>query len=166
MKLRSATLSDLPRIWQIIRQAKAQMVREGKHQWDENYPLEEHLRADILHEAAYVLTDEEVIIAYGAIVFDGEPAYLDIEGKWLSKQPYVVLHRLAVADEAKRRGVAVRFMQEVELLALSKGIHSFKVDTNYDNFYMQKVLQKCGFAYCGIIHYPRGNRWGYEKIIE
>lgn len=165
MNLRLATLADLPRIWEMILQAKAQMYREGKQQWDESYPLEEHMRIDIEKQYAYVLQENGAVIAYAAVVFDGEPAYDAIDGQWLSKQPYVVVHRVAVADEAKRRGVAVRLMQEVEKLAFSKGLHSFKVDTNYDNFYMQKVLQKCGFTYCGIIHYPRGDRWGYEKTF-
>ena len=164
MKLRLATNIDLPRMWEIILQAKSQMYRESKQQWDETYPLPEHLQADIDKGYAHVLEEDGKVIAYGAIVFDGEPAYDHIEGEWLSIQPYVVLHRLAVADEAKRKGVAVRFMQEIMNMALSKGIHSFKVDTNFDNFYMHKVLAKCGFVYCGIIHYPKGDRWGYEWI--
>ena len=165
MKLRPATITDLPRMWEIILQAKAQMYRENKQQWDESYPLPEHLQADIDKGYAHVLEEEGKVIAYGAIAFDGEPAYDSIEGDWLSIQSYVVLHRLAVADEAKRKGVAVRFFQEVKNLALSQGIHSFKVDTNFDNVYMHKVLEKCEFSYCGEIHYPRGDRWGYELIF-
>ena len=165
MKLRPATITDLPRMWEMILQAKAQMYRENKQQWDESYPLPEHLQADIDKGYAHVLEEEGTVIAYGAIAFDGEPAYDSIEGDWLSIQSYVVLHRLAVADEAKRKGVAVRFFQEVKHLGLLQGIHSFKVDTNFDNVYMHKVLTKCGFSYCGEIHYPRGDRWGYELIF-
>ena len=101
MKLRLASTDDLPVIWQIILQAKAQMYRENKQQWDESYPLPDHLQSDIDRGHAHVLEDEGKVIAYGAIAFDGEPAYDAIEGEWLSVQPYVVLHRLAVADEAK-----------------------------------------------------------------
>ena len=46
------------------------------------------------------------VIAYGAVVFDGEPAYDAIEGAWLTDGEYVVLHRMAVADGEKGRGVA------------------------------------------------------------
>ena len=166
MKLRLASTDDLPVIWQIILQAKAQMYRENKQQWDESYPLPDHLQSDIDRGYAHVLEDEGKVIAYGAIAFDGEPAYDAIEGEWLSVQPYVVLHRLAVADEAKRKGVAVRFIHEISKLALAKNIHSFKVDTNYDNVYMQKALRKCNFVYCGVIHYPRGDRWGYELLLS
>lgn len=49
-----------------------------------------------------VRTAEPRVIAYAAVVYDGEPAYDAIEGRWLTAGPYVVVHRLAVADEAKK----------------------------------------------------------------
>ena len=40
-------------------------------------------------------------------MFTGEPSYAVIQGKWLSEQPYVVLHRLAVSGEARGGGVGI-----------------------------------------------------------
>lgn len=165
-KFRKATINDAARIWQLMQQAKAQMYREGKQQWDESYPLPGHIEADIARGYAHVLCRKDVVVAYGAVAFDGEPAYDVIEGQWLSVQPYVVVHRLAVADEVKRQGVATRFMQEVERLAVAQGVHSFKVDTNYDNFYMQRMMKTLGFTHCGTVKYPRGERMGYEKELK
>ena len=114
-RLRPAMMDEIPVIWEIILQAKAQMYREGKHQWDENYPTVLILENDVRKGWGYVLVpsdDDSDIIAYGAVVFDGEPAYSGLQdGQWLSGQPYVVLHRLAVADRWKRQGMAVRYMQ-------------------------------------------------------
>ncbi len=171
--LRPATMEEVPAIWEIILQAKAQMYREGKHQWDENYPTVPILENDVRRGWGYVLVPDNCstqpepdIIAYGAVVFDGEPAYDGLrDGKWLSGQPYVVLHRLAVADSWKRQGMAVRYMQAVCDLAISRGIRSFKVDTNYDNFYMQRVFSRLGFTYCGRIRYEAGERMAYEKLL-
>ena len=129
-RLRPAAMDEIPVIWEIILQAKAQMYREGKHQWDENYPTVPILEHDVRRGWGYVLvpekntsdqnvydeaapffndhtgtdsgTSRQDIIAYGAVVFDGEPAYSGLwDGQWLSEQPYVVLHRLAVADRWK-----------------------------------------------------------------
>lgn len=190
--LRPAAQNEIPAAWQIILQAKAQMYREGKHQWDERYPTVAVLENDVRRGWGYVLVkgptaDNNVvnfeefnfnnnvfnsdckdidIIAYGAVIFDGEPAYDRLkDGRWLSIQPYVVLHRLAVADSWKRQGMAARYMQAVSSLAASKGIRSFKVDTNYDNFYMQKVFARLGFRYCGHIQYESGERMAYEKLL-
>ena len=160
-RLRKAAAEEVPAIWEIILQAKAQMYREGKHQWDENYPTVPIFVPDNCRTQP-----EPDIIAYGAVVFDGEPAYDGLrDGKWLSGQPYVVLHRLAVADSWKRQGMAVRYMQAVCDLAISRGIRSFKVDTNYDNFYMQRVFSRLGFTYCGRIRYEAGERMAYEKLL-
>ena len=168
-RLRPATMEEIPVIWEIILQAKAQMYREGKHQWDENYPTVPILENDVRRGWGYVLVpsdDDSDIIAYGAVVFDGESAYSGLQdGQWLSGQPYVVLHRLAVADRWKRQGMAVRYMQAVCDLALSRDIRSFKVDTNYDNFYMQRVFSRLGFTYCGRIRYDAGERMAYEKRL-
>lgn len=162
---RPAITDDLDRIWEIILQAKQQMYREKKHQWDESYPSRQIIMDDINRHYGYVLCVNDVVIAYAAVIFDGEPAYNHIEGEWLSNEKYVVVHRLAVADEMKQKGIARLFFDKTENLAKQKGLKSFKVDTNYDNFYMQKLLNKCGFTLCGNIFYEKGSRMAYEKII-
>lgn len=163
--LKQATIDDFTLIWEIILQAKAQMYKEGRQQWDESYPTHNHILTDIHNGYAYVLCNGQKIIAYAAIVFDGEPTYQSIQGKWLSNLPYVVVHRLAVSDEMKHCGIATLFMKEVEKLSIEKGVYSFKVDTNFDNFGMQKVLEKCGFIYCGEIIFQGGARIAYEKLL-
>lgn len=165
LSFRKATNDDSARIWEIILQAKMQMLQQHKQQWDETYPLPEHIAKDIENGYAYVLCNESKVIAYAAVSLDGEPAYNSIQGKWLSEQPYVVVHRLAVADEMKQKGIASLFMQKVEALCQKHNIHSFKVDTNFDNLYMQKLLGRLAFSYCGEIVYGRGKRMAYEKLI-
>ena len=167
---RPAGMADMGRIMEIIGQAKAQMKREGRDQWDENYPAERDISGDILSSSGYVLVSGELPVAYGAAVFSGEPAYSAIRGKWLSDLDYVVLHRLAVADEVKGRGVATVFMRKVEELAACRGIRSFKVDTRYDNIPMLKVFTRLGFSYCGEVRYGHGSclaeRSGFEPEIR
>lgn len=163
---RKAVVHDIGRIMQIIDQAKEQMQREGSDQWNRNYPIEADIAGDISRSDGYVLqTSDGIIIAYGAAVFTGEPAYSGIRGKWLSDSRYVVLHRLAVADEVKGKGVAYVFIQEVESLAAGKGVRSFRIDTRNDNVRMLRVISRLGFTYCGEIYYLHGSRMAFEKFI-
>jgi GNAT superfamily N-acetyltransferase len=162
---RKAELTDVERIWQIILQAKEQMRLMNSRQWQDGYPAIENIIGDIENGYGYVLCRESGVIAYGAIIFDGEPAYENIQGKWLTNQPYVVAHRLAVADEVKNRGIATLFMQKTEDLSRKKGLHSFRVDTNFDNLYMQKILFDLDFTYCGEIFYDKNSRRAYEKRL-
>lgn len=162
---RKAVESDIDGIMTIIGQAVSQMRREGKNQWDDNYPQRRHIADDIARGCGYVMCSGEGLAAYGAVMFSGEPAYAGIRGRWLSEVPYVVLHRLAVAEGMKGRGVGSRFMAEVERLAAERGVRSFKVDTNHDNTRMRSLLGKLGFTYCGDISYEHGDRMAYEKLL-
>lgn len=164
---RKALISDADRIWQIILQAKEQMRLLGSQQWQDGYPLPQDIARDIERDYGYVLCDGDRVIAYGAVIFNGESAYAGItEGTWLNDEPYIVVHRLAVADEAKQRGVATRFMREAEELSRSRGVFNFRVDTNFDNYYMHKMLARLGFEYCGKIKYERGERLAYQKEMK
>ncbi len=165
MLFRKATPADIERIWQIILQAKEQMRLRNSLQWQDGYPAVENIRHDINQAYGYVLCFNNHIIAYAAVTFDGEPAYNTIQGKWLTTPPYVVVHRLAVADEMKKQGIGTYFMQQVEELSRKNNIHSFRVDTNFDNYYMQKILAKLDFHYCGEIKYEHGVRMAYDKTL-
>ncbi len=165
MLFRKAETTDTKRIWQIILQAKERMRLRGSRQWQDGYPTLGNITGDIEKGYGYVLCRDNRVIAYAAVVFDGEPAYNSIKGNWLSNQPYVVVHRLAVADEITQQGIASLFMEKVEELSRRNKIFSFRVDTNFDNQYMQKVLTKLKFTYCGEIVYESGYRMAYEKIL-
>lgn len=165
MIFRLATLEDLPQIMPMFEDAVARMLREGKQQWDETYPCLPHILDDIMAGKGYVMTDGMDVVAYGAVVFSGEPAYDELEGEWLTDGDYVVIHRIVVAQKSQGSGVATLFFEAVERLAAEKGIGSFRIDTNFDNFPMLHLMDKCGFEYCGEVSYERGRRKAFEKLI-
>lgn len=162
---REARLQDVPVIGRILDDAVARMLAEGKKQWNENYPNEIHVLADLSRHVGFVLELNGRVVAYGAVVFTGEPAYDNLRGEWLTDDEYVVLHRMAVAADSQCRGVARRFFAAVENLAVSKGICSFRVDTNYDNGRMLRLLGSLGFEYCGKVNYESGERMAFEKRL-
>ena len=168
---RQAQSCETDRIMQIIRQAQARMHAAGSRQWQDGYPAPGHISADIGRNRGYVLCKPGVegplsVIAYGAVVFDSEPAYDAIDGQWLTDEPYVLVHRIAVVDGERGRGVAAEFMRRTEALAREWGVGSFRVDTNFDNRYMLRMLERLGFAYCGKIVYGSGERLAFEKPFE
>jgi N-acetylglutamate synthase-like GNAT family acetyltransferase len=163
---RQAEEKDIPAIWKIILQAKEQMRKAGSQQWQDGYPNMEIIQKDIARNSGFVLCHKSEVIAYGSIIRDGEPSYKELKGHWLSDIPYIVVHRLAVADEMKHQGVATYFFRQAEQFALSLQIRSFRVDTNFDNRYMLHLLEKLEFTYCGEVSYgERGDRLAYEKLL-
>ncbi len=166
MLFRKAKATDLPGIMKIIDYAVERMLSEGKQQWDETYPTAIHIIHDINHGRGYVIETEGKIAAYGAVCFDGEPAYMHIDGEWRTdSEQYVVVHRLAVAQNYRERGFGKKYLKCVEYLAAEKGSGSFRIDTNHDNSTMLRLLENSGFEYCGIIKYESGERMAFEKLI-
>lgn len=162
---RHAVHSDEERVMQIIRESTAILNKAGNFQWNENYPTVNDIRSDMDTGIGIVAEMDGKIVAYGAVDFDSEPAYDNIKGQWLSVQPYVVLHRLAVAPETRGLGIAKKFFQETERIGREKGLKSFKVDTNYNNPIMLSILQKLGFTYCGEVFFEGDYRKAFEKLI-
>lgn len=166
LNLRQATLIDMDRIWEILEQAISKRKNEGSTQWQDGYPNKNVVRDDIQKGFGYVINDpNNEIFGYVAIATDGEPAYDQLVGNWLSNQPYLVIHRLAIAQDITIKGVGTWLMKESEKLALSKDIHSIKVDTNFDNIPMLRIFEKLGYQYCGEVFYEDGARKAFEKIF-
>ena len=102
---------------------------------------------------------------YNAIIFDKEPAYEDIEGEWLTNGNYGVVHRVAVSKLAKGKGIATKLFKNIEGLCLEKNIHSIKVDTNFDNVPMLKILERLEYTYCGEVYFRGAARKAFEKKL-
>lgn len=165
MIFRKVTEGDVESVMSIIRDAQAQMKRLGSQQWQNGYPAKEDVLCDIARSCGYVMCDGDTLVAYSAVVFDGEQAYDHIEGRWSSDEPYVVVHRLAVAELYKQQGMATEFMRRVEHLSLEHGVTNFRIDTNFDNGYMLRMLERLGFSYRGIVHYKGAPRQAYDKLL-
>ena len=165
---RQAQSCETDRIMQIIRQAQARMHAAGSRQWQDGYPAPGHISADIGRNRGYVLCKPGVegplsVIAYGAVVFDGEPAYDAIDGQWLTDEPYVLVHRIAVADGERGRGVAAEFLHRVETLAQERGVKAFRIDTNFDNQTMLAAARTHGIHLLRESRLPERRTAGLRK---
>ena len=165
MILRKATFSEQSLIWHILQQAIQQRKLDGSDQWQNGYPNEQTVYDDIKNGFAYVLVDNNVIIAYAAIIFGIEPAYNNINGSWLTNDNYVVVHRVATSNAVKGKGIATLLFKEIETLSIAQNVYSIKVDTNFDNVPMMKILDRLGYSYCGEIYFSGAMRKAYEKVL-
>jgi ribosomal protein S18 acetylase RimI-like enzyme len=167
VEFRRSVESDISPIMNIITQAQENFKAQGIDQWQNNYPNPAVIKADIDKGYSYVLLKEEKIAATAAVSFDGERTYKVIyEGQWLSEMKYAVIHRIAVDSSLKGQGLASIIIKHVEKMCLNRGVHSIKVDTHKDNISMQKLLEKNGFQYCGIILLEdKSERLAYEKLL-
>ncbi|TDW49124.1 acetyltransferase (GNAT) family protein [Flavobacterium sp. 270] len=166
LNFRKAVLNESNLIWDILSQAILRRKEDGSQQWQDGYPNLDVVKKDIEKGAGYVLTNKEEIIGYASIVFNDEPAYEKLDGKWLTNGDFAVLHRLAVSPEYLGKGLAKKILLYTEELALQNEIYSIKVDTNFDNIPMLKIFEKLDYVYCGEVEFRGGKRKAFEKTLS
>lgn len=166
-QFRPATSSDIPAIMKIMADAVALMKSEGRTQWDDTYPALSDIAKDIDSHIGYVVCVGGVPAAYAAITFEREAAYEVIDGRWLSgdEAAYVVVHRVAVGAAYRGQRMGLRLLKEAANMALARGVNNLRVDTNFDNAQMLRMLKGEGFAECGKVEMARGQRIAFEKIL-
>ena len=162
---RQPSASEAPQIWKIIQQAIVRRKNDGSQQWQDGYPNEDVIKQDITKGIGYVLIDDNIVAGYAAILFNDEPAYEQLKGTWLTNGDFAVVHRVAISDDYLGKGLAQKLFLFAEDLAKRNNIFSIKVDTNFDNIPMLKILEKLGYTYCGEVTFRGSFRKAFEKTL-
>ena len=165
IEFRKAEISDKGIIWKIIQQSIERRRIDGSAQWQNGYPNEQTIESDIAKNFGFVLTVNDEIAVYVALIFNDEPAYSSIEGARLTDGEFVVIHRVAVSEKFAGQGLAKKIFDFIEDYVRSQNVHSIKVDTNYDNAAMLKILENKGYIYCGEVFLAGGIRKAFEKVL-
>lgn len=166
LKFRKAKESEISQIWSILQQAIIRRKGEGSNQWQDGYPNLKVIQNDINKGAAYVLTNEDDIIGYCAVLINDEPEYANIEGKWITNGDFVIVHRVAIIKGYLGKGLAKKIFDFVEAYAKENNIYSIKVDTNHDNVPMLKIFKKLDYSYCGKVYFRGTPRRAFEKVLK
>jgi len=166
LHFRKAEVDDIPLIWEILQQAIHRRREDGSIQWQDGYPNPEVVAHDIEKESACVLTFNDRVVAYCSIAINDEPEYHRLHGTWLTQGDFVVVHRIAVADSEIGKGLATSLLLHAEEFALQHSIFSIRIDTNFDNTAMLRIIDKLGFVYCGEVFFRGSPRRAYEKVLS
>lgn len=163
---RKAAENDILPAVAIMNDAISRLGNEGVDQWQHGYPNRQRLVQDVEEGIGWVLCEDDEVVAYGALVFTGEPAYANItDGEWLTlEENYAVVHRMCVKQGVTGRGYGRRFMAEAERVA-AQTRRSMRIDTHADNRTMQHLMRSMGYTYCGIIYFESRYLTAFEKIL-
>lgn len=172
MIFRKTEKKDIAGVLEIIESAKERMKNMGLDQWQKGYPNEYSIREDVDKGISYVMEENGQILGTSVLTFEKEDVYENMkEGQWLSDGEYAVIHRIAVSDSRKNKGISGGILRGLEKICMEKGIYSIKIDTHEDNEPMKGFLKKNGFEFCGVIYLDRepdlnAKRVTFEKILE
>ena len=164
-KLSLAQPEDFDRAMEILRAGRDFQRQQGFVQWTDSFPNPEVIRDDLKKGLGYVIKAGDSIAAYFYLGFDGDPAYPQIDGKWIYDEPYAVIHRIAIATEFRGMGLSSVVFGLIADFCWDRNIPLLRIDTHEDNKRMQHILAKNGFAYCGIVLQNGSPRLAYEKKL-
>jgi ribosomal protein S18 acetylase RimI-like enzyme len=167
MRIRRATLEDLPALMALMQRVVPLMLAAGNLQWDETYPDEAVFQRDIGLRQLWVADTDTSIAGIAALTTDQEPDYAQVG--WDIDEPAIVVHRLAVDPAFRGAGVAGALMQKAEEIATERGITVLRVDTNTQNEATQRLFPKMGYQLAGEISLtlrPGLRFFCYEKRLR
>ncbi len=168
LRFRKGEEKDLEQIMELVADAQNWFAKQNIDQWQDGYPTQELILSDILSGNNYIVELNGVISATFVASFDGEPTYNEIKGKgWLNDRPYAVVHRIAVSDIHRRKGIAKEILHFAEELCVERGVKDIRIDTHRDNRAMRSLLKKMGYTHCGRITLTSGaSREAYQKELK
>lgn len=160
IRLRKAGKNDLEKAWSIVREAALHMKETGRHQCGADYPSREHIEKDFKEHSAYTLQIQGCTVGYVSLSFNGESAYNNLRGRWLTEGPYAVIHRMAIDLKRRCCGWGRTLLLQCEAIC-RRHVRSIRVDTKCDNIEMLHLLESVGYRKCGTVNYLH-----YGNIVE
>ncbi|EAI9978158.1 GNAT family N-acetyltransferase [Campylobacter coli] len=167
--IEKATQKDLNSILNITKDALNSMKAMNFNQWDEHYPNEEIFKEDIKAQELYLYKEKDEILGFICINEKFEPEFYEqINFKKSYNNLAFYLHRLAVKENAKGKGVAQKLLNFCETYAKNEGKYSLRADTHSKNFPMNSLFKKLDFNFCGNFDIPNYQDpfLAYEKILN
>ena len=170
MIIRKTTILDTGEVMPIFEEARRTIAALGIDQWQNGYPSEEVILADIAKDQSYLCEIDGRACGTFAMLTDGEPTYDKIyDGHWLTgddSRDYIAIHRVAISVSSRGSGLSGKIIGYAADFAKKKGRKSLRIDTHRGNAVMRRMLEKNGFQYCGIIYLENGDeRVAYEKVL-
>jgi GNAT superfamily N-acetyltransferase len=167
MKIRVASLTDLPRVMAIVRATVDGMRVYGNDQWDDCYPDESRFRRDVEAGSLFVAELDLLVIGFITVDQDEPDGYAPLT--WQNDGGgSMIIHRFAIAPEAQKGGVASALEHFACDRARRQNISHMKVDTHSSNGGMQAFLIRKGYTFVGEMEFNGKDRpfFCYEKMLN
>lgn len=159
IEIRNAVMKEFPQIEAVYAAAREFMAQTGNpNQWGKTDPAPAVLKKYIENGNLYAVVQDGEICGSFAFIPGVDPTYGYIDGAWHSDTPYCTIH--CVANNGKLKGMFSELLRFCE----TRSSH-LRIDTYKDNKIMQRVVEKHGFSYCGIIYLENGSpRMAYDRV--
>lgn len=163
---KKATLNDVDKIMEIIEASKIIQRSQNNYQWNEKYPVHEHIIEDINNDISYVLKNhDDEILATVALPVVNDEFYTKLKNKDIH---FMMISRLAINTSHHKKGYGSFLMNEIQKVAEHKNVSYMKGSTNSNNIGMKRLFEKFKFRKTGFFQgtQENGYYYWYEKDLN
>lgn len=144
LRIEKSNLGQLNQITNLYRACSKVMIEQGFDNWGDAYPPVALIQEGIESESSFCLLDEGQLV--GVIVLDEMQPIEYKEVTWEYSAPVsLVVHRLAIAVEAQRKGYAKKLMEFAELYAQKNNYAVIRLDAYSINEGVLKFYRRLGY---------------------
>ena len=164
-ELTLARPEEVAAVMDLLHNGRAFQRQQGFIQWDDTHPTQAAVEDDIRRGDGWALRVDGDLAGYLCLSFDGDPAYPEIVGAWRFDGAYAVIHRMAIGEAYRGRGLTGEVFRLAGEIAKARGVDILRIDTHQDNLRMRHVLEKHGFVQCGNVIQNGGHRLAFDKKV-
>ncbi|MHB1485420.1 MAG: GNAT family N-acetyltransferase [Saccharofermentanales bacterium] len=162
---RLARDEDYEDIVSIFMKAIDKMNSISIYQWDELYPTKEILKADIVKQEMYVLTQDGIIVSAVVINEEQDPQYKKANWKYKNGK-IAVMHRLCVNPDFQNKGIGKKTIVSAEKKMIQNGYETIRLDAFSQNQIALNLYKKSGYSYTGDVIFRKGLFHLFEKSLK
>ena len=164
ISFRKASEADLDSVFQVFKDAIAEMNRNNIPQWDELYPDREILKEDISKKQLYLGMADGDIASVHAVNSECDEEYEN--GDWeYPNASFGVIHRLCVNPKFQNKGIGNKTLVHIEQELKAQGVETIRLDVFTLNPFALRMYDKLGYVKVGTVDWRKGRFWLMEKKL-
>jgi ribosomal protein S18 acetylase RimI-like enzyme len=161
---RKAERADYQPIITLYQSVISHMNDSGIAQWDEIYPSEELIKADVESGQSFLSYIGKEMCSVAVMNEQQEPEYTQIPWEHCNEK-VCVIHRLCVHPKWQRQGIAKSAMLYLEEIARLQGYKSIRLDAFAKNPAARALYRSLGYKHVGNVTFRKGRFLCFEKLI-
>ena len=162
--IREARPEDIGELMSLVRCCVQGMREAGIDQWDDVYPDERTIRADVVAETAHVYLDADGVAGMVVLNEQQDPTYVAVPWQYVGRVG--VMHRLMVRPAQEGRGVGRALLRFAEQRAMEVGYDCIRLDAFPKNPRAIRLYKRAGYRWAGQVELRKGMFDCFEKDLR
>ena len=163
MKILPVTFDNFEFVVSLYKGAAQKMNAENIFQWDDAYPSESILKADIAAEQMCAGVAREIVSLF-VLNQECDAEYATADWHYHGND-FMVLHRFCVHADKQGAGIGTQTMFAIETMLKDKGVRSLRLDAFSRNPRALNLYRSLGYKKTGEAQWRKGLFYLFEKLL-